>query len=33
VPDHDDGPITITTDYLIAREDREQFGILISCRL
>jgi MFS family permease len=29
VPDHDDGPITITTDYLIAREDREQFGILM----
>jgi MFS family permease len=29
LPDHDDGPITITTDYLIAREDREQFGILM----
>jgi MFS family permease len=29
VPDHDDGPITITTDYLITREDREQFGILM----
>jgi MFS family permease len=29
VPDHDDGPITITIDYLIATEDREQFGILM----
>jgi MFS family permease len=29
LPDHDDGPITITTDYLIANEDREQFGILM----
>ena len=29
VPDNDEGPITITTDYLIAREDREQFGILM----
>ncbi len=29
VPDHDDGPITITIDYLIAREDRDQFGILM----
>ena len=27
VPDHDDGPITITIDYLIASEDREQFGM------
>ncbi|HEY5768881.1 MAG TPA: MFS transporter [Terrimicrobium sp.] len=29
VPDHDDGPITITIDYLIPREDREQFGSLM----
>ena len=29
VPDHDEGPITITTDYLIARGDREQFGRLM----
>ena len=29
VPDHDDGPITITINYLIATEDREQFGILM----
>jgi hypothetical protein len=37
VPGHDDGPITITIEYTIAREDREQFRILMqevqaSCR-
>ena len=29
VPDHDEGPITITIDYLIARRDREQFGSMM----
>jgi hypothetical protein len=29
VPDHDEGPITVTIDYLIASEDREQFRVLI----
>jgi MFS family permease len=29
VPDHDDGPITITIDYVIASEDREEFRILM----
>jgi predicted MFS family arabinose efflux permease len=29
VPDEDDGPITITIDYLIASEDRDRFRILI----
>ena len=29
VPDHDDGPITITIDYLIPSEDRKQFGSLM----
>ena len=29
VPDDDDGPITITIDYAIASEDREQFRILM----
>ena len=29
VLDHNDGPITITIDYLIASKDREQFGILM----
>ncbi len=29
LPDHDDGPITITIDYLISRKNREQFRVLI----
>jgi predicted MFS family arabinose efflux permease len=29
LPDHDEGPITITIDYLIARDDREQFRVLM----
>jgi MFS family permease len=29
VPDHDDGPITITIEYLIASEDRDEFRILM----
>jgi MFS family permease len=29
VPDHDDGPITITIDYLIANENRDEFRILM----
>ena len=29
VPDHDDGPITVTIEYAIASEDREQFRILM----
>jgi Transmembrane secretion effector len=29
VPDHDEGPITITIDYLIANNDREEFRVLI----
>ncbi len=29
VPDHDEGPITIAIEYLIASEDREQFRILM----
>ena len=29
VPDADDGPVTITIEYAIAREDRDQFRILI----
>jgi MFS family permease len=29
VPDHNDGPITITIDYLVASVDREQFVILM----
>lgn len=29
VPGHDEGPITITIDYLIANDDREQFRVLI----
>jgi MFS family permease len=29
VPDHDDGPITITIEYCIAREDRDEFRILM----
>jgi MFS family permease len=29
VPDHDDGPIAITIEYLIASEDRDEFRILM----
>jgi MFS family permease len=29
LPDHNDGPITITIDYLIGSDDREQFGVLM----
>jgi hypothetical protein len=29
LPDHDEGPITITIDYRIASEDREQFRVLM----
>jgi MFS family permease len=29
VPDHDDGPITITIDYVIASDDRDEFRILM----
>lgn len=29
LPDHDEGPITITIDYLIAIDDREQFRVLM----
>ena len=29
VPDRDEGPITITVDYLIAGEDRDEFRILM----
>ena len=29
VPGHDEGPITITIDYFIANDDREQFRVLI----
>jgi Transmembrane secretion effector len=29
VPEHEDGPITVTIEYAIASEDRERFRILI----
>jgi MFS family permease len=29
LPNHDEGPITITIDYLIANDDREQFRVLM----